>query len=254
MCSSDLELESQQLQLDRARALLEDQRRNEKLAADRRVERAAAEVLAEIADVQRALADARRALHKGERQQMADAGRVLSERQVTAQRLHDAAAGREPERPLLTSVAIDQQVWHAGLGRLMTVVSVDDRQARVRVRSGVLEQWVSLGELRQVRPTDPGYLKPKPVALPARATESPAARNDSDDSLVLRTPERSVDLRGQRVEEALTAADRLLDRAVVQQFPGVCLIHGMGTGAVCDAVRQWLKSHPHVDQIGRAHV
>ena len=80
------------------------------------------------------------------------------------------------------------------------------------------------------------------------STSSGAAAADFDDTLALRTPERSVDLRGQRVEDALVAADRLLDRAVVGNFPGVCLIHGMGTGAVRDGIRQWLRKHPHVQR------
>jgi DNA mismatch repair protein MutS2 len=241
------ELEHQQVQLDRARALLDDQRRTEKIAADRRIERAASEALAELADVQRELADARRALRQGDRQQVSEAARVLSERQVKVERLREAAAGREPERAGVDAVAVDQQVWHPGLGRLMRVVAFEPKQQRVRVRAGVLDQWVPLGDLRQPRPTDPGYERPKSPP-PAAVTPAPQAAEATDDSLALRTPERSVDLRGQRVEDALVAADRLLDRGVVGNFPGICLIHGMGTGAVRDAIRQWLRKHPHVQR------
>ena len=54
----------------------------------------------------------------------------------------------------------------------------------------------------------------------------------------------SLDLRGARVDEALDALARYLDDAVVAGMPQVTIIHGLGTGALRDAVRRHAADHP----------
>ncbi len=53
-------------------------------------------------------------------------------------------------------------------------------------------------------------------------------------------------LRGLRVEEALEKVDKYLDSAYLAGLPNVNLIHGKGTGALRDALRQYLTQHPFV--------
>ena len=59
----------------------------------------------------------------------------------------------------------------------------------------------------------------------------------------------SLDLRGARVEEALEALDRYLDDASLAGLNKVLIIHGMGTGALRDAVRAEAGSHPLVKAV-----
>jgi DNA mismatch repair protein MutS2 len=56
----------------------------------------------------------------------------------------------------------------------------------------------------------------------------------------------SLDLRGARVDEALDALSRYLDDASLAGLDQVLVIHGMGTGALRDAVRDMAGSHPLV--------
>ena len=56
----------------------------------------------------------------------------------------------------------------------------------------------------------------------------------------------SLDLRGARVEEALEALDRYLDDAGLAGLGSVTIIHGLGTGALRDAVRAAAAVHPLV--------
>jgi len=56
----------------------------------------------------------------------------------------------------------------------------------------------------------------------------------------------SLDLRGARVEEALEALDRYLDDASLAGLEKAVIIHGLGTGALRDAVRSRAGSNPLV--------
>jgi DNA mismatch repair protein MutS2 len=55
-----------------------------------------------------------------------------------------------------------------------------------------------------------------------------------------------LDLRGARVEEGIERLDRYLDQAARSRLPFVRIIHGRGTGAMRNAVRDLLASHPLV--------
>ncbi|HEX5014651.1 MAG TPA: endonuclease MutS2 [Candidatus Limnocylindrales bacterium] len=59
----------------------------------------------------------------------------------------------------------------------------------------------------------------------------------------------SLDLRGARVDEALDALGRYLDDAALAGLDQVLIIHGLGTGALRDAVRAEAASHPLVKSV-----
>ena len=61
-------------------------------------------------------------------------------------------------------------------------------------------------------------------------------------------PDR-IDLLGMRVAEAVETLDRFLDRAGLQGFHQVAIIHGLGTGALKEAVTAFLKGHALVASI-----
>lgn len=260
------DVEKQQRSLENARMLLEDQRKNEQKAADRRVEKLAAEALAELAKAGHELEEARRALKAGDRKQIEEAAKVVSSRQVQVERMQTDARGALTGKPRRTEANAaellpDTVWWHEGLGRLVTIVEADPRGERIRVRAGVLEIRSNLADLRKPvpgevrppqRPAERHDKRPdKKPAAPQRAVEGAAPLEGDeafDDAIALRTPEWTVDLRGERVEEALGEVDRMLDRAVMANATGICVIHGMGTGALRDAVRQHLRRHPQVER------
>jgi len=246
-------IEAQQLQLDRSRALLEDQRRLEKLAADRRIDKAAQEALLELAEVRRDLDKARRAMAGGDRKAMHEAGQALTARQVQVEKLKRDAASGLSGKPVRQPLAMQQMqpgkaVWHIGLARVVEVTEVDVRGQRVRVRAGALEVWATPGELREPLASDtPGRKPPRPVEAPRQQPSTARTPAEDEETLSLRSAERTCDVRGARAEEALVAVDAALDRAMVQNAPGICVVHGMGTGALRQAVQQHLKKHPQVD-------
>src|SRR5579862_3452223 len=88
--------------------------------------------------------------------------------------------------------------------------------------------------------------RPKPAA---GARPDPSAPGGPTSALRLdriRTVASSLDLRGARVEEALELLGRYLDDASLANLDRVTIIHGVGTGALRDAVRSAAASHPLV--------
>jgi DNA mismatch repair protein MutS2 len=61
-----------------------------------------------------------------------------------------------------------------------------------------------------------------------------------------------INLIGRRVDEAEQELEQYLDRAFLAGLPRVRIIHGHGAGVLRRAVREFLKSHPHVATIAEA--
>jgi DNA mismatch repair protein MutS2 len=55
-----------------------------------------------------------------------------------------------------------------------------------------------------------------------------------------------LNLIGQRVDDAIEASDKFLDRALLEGKQAVRLIHGYGTGTLRKALRDYLRKHPAV--------
>ena len=56
----------------------------------------------------------------------------------------------------------------------------------------------------------------------------------------------SLDLRGERVEDALERLAGYLDQALLAGADEAVIIHGAGTGALRRAIREYLAGHPRV--------
>ena len=62
----------------------------------------------------------------------------------------------------------------------------------------------------------------------------------------------NIDLHGLKVHEALPIVQKLIDRAIVADYERVSILHGVGTGALLQAIHKYLKSqsvvsHFHLD-------
>ena len=61
-----------------------------------------------------------------------------------------------------------------------------------------------------------------------------------------------INVIGLKVDEALDIADKFLDDAFLAQVNPVRIVHGMGTGALRQAIAGWLTKHPHVSRFESA--
>ncbi|MFW6250041.1 MAG: Smr/MutS family protein, partial [Alkalispirochaetaceae bacterium] len=65
-------------------------------------------------------------------------------------------------------------------------------------------------------------------------------------------PVAELDLRGQRLQDALKAVDEQIDRAVLSGMHRFGIIHGMGEGVLQKGVRSHLAAHDAVDSFSYA--
>ena len=176
------------------------------------------------------------ARHETARLAQASAARILEEAEHAAGAERVMAEAREAEELRSRSVEIGDQARVRGLGSEGRVLAFDGEWAhlefrgkRMRVRRAELEP------LAGGRKQEPGGRRPKDDK-----TERP--RESSG-------PTVEVNLIGQRVEEAIEAAEKALDQALVSGAAQLRVIHGHGTGRLREGLREHFRSHPAVEKL-----
>lgn len=160
--------------------------------------------------------------------------------QELAQQLQPAAEP-EDEAPLGEIVPGDT-VHVRSLGHDAVVLQLLPRQNKVRVRAGSMELDLASSDLARPRVSG-GKAARHQTRARARIEESSESN------------ERELKLIGLRVEEALDLLEPFLDQASLGGLREVRVIHGMGTGRLRQAVREYLGRNPLVDHFrpGEAH-
>ena len=139
-----------------------------------------------------------------------------------------APAPLQPEeRTLSGEVKVGDTVWIRGLNTTGQVMALEGDTAEVQV--GSFGVRVQCDELERRAPPE------------ASAPESAVVQVGPQSA-----PSVELDLRGQRVEETLPQVDKYLDDAFLAGMPFVRIVHGKGTGALRQAVREQLRAHPLV--------
>jgi DNA mismatch repair protein MutS2 len=165
--------------------------------------------------------------------------RRLDERTAPAQApARRPAATPEDEREEGVLAAGDT-VYVRTLGQRGELLSAPDAEGEAEVQVGSLKLRVNASDLdrlskRQARANEP----PPRIATPARSPEE--------------APELQLDLRGWRVEDALEEVETYLDNAALAGLSFVRLLHGKGTGALRQAIRQRLARNPLVKSFASA--
>jgi len=145
-------------------------------------------------------------------------------RRGNAPRPAAAAAARTTRRPL----QVGDQVRAPELGFQGTIESL--KGDRARIRKGTISLEV---DLRGLEPAD----------APTRG-KGGWQRAEQEDASCL--PERRLDLRGQRAEDAAEALDRFLDASILAGFETLEIVHGKGTGALRRCIGELLTADPRV--------
>ena len=194
---------------------------------------ARAEVQAELQAVREEIDRVRTRLGSGAPTQherfLAEAERAFQAKQEAARRLVDkveaetARLGGPPE--------VGDVVWvHSlqGSGTVRAVLS----ESEVEVQMGAFRLKVPSANIE---------IRERPQA--ETAIPNPRSHISAPPS-----PGIEVDLRGMRVDEALEALENYLEAAYLADLPWSRIIHGKGTGALRQVVRDALRNHPIIGQ------
>jgi DNA mismatch repair protein MutS2 len=221
------------------------------------------------ADALRTAEEERRRARR-ERDEQVRAARIEADRVVEDLRAELEQTRRALERETVTAGSLDAAVSRAEAiaGRLPAVDTVPPPPRseprdwkvgdRARSRSGGWEgriaaldkggrATIEAGGMRVLvdhEDLEPALGQPATVPDAARAAATTNAAGLRLERA--RSVASSLDLRGARVEEALEALSRYLDDASLAGLGSVTIIHGLGTGALRDAVREAVAAHPLV--------
>lgn len=161
---------------------------------------------------------------------------VNDERSALRRRLNEAedklGRGGEEEAPPPTRPAVaGDTVELVKMGTRASVLTVN-KDGSLQLQAGILKISAKQDEVRVV---EEQQTKKEANRIIQRAERTLRAAASSE-----------VDLRGMTVDEALGAMDLFLDNAMLGKLETVTVIHGRGTGAVRQAVRQHLKRSRYV--------
>jgi len=223
-------------------ARLEEERR--RLAAER--ERMLADGMAGFERARQALSrkvadELEAARRESSRLAQASAARVIEEAERAAEAERVLAQAREAEELRSLTVEVGGRARVRGLGAEGTVVAFEGDWAlldiagkRMRVKRADLEP--------AGRGTD--HRKSKAESRSKGTTAGPRVAVPPGRDIAGDTAE--VMLIGMRLEEAIDAAEKALDQAVVGGAARLRVVHGHGTGRLRDGLRDHFRSHPSV--------
>lgn len=149
---------------------------------------------------------------------------MIEERKKLTDSYHQESLKQEVEQRQKDVIEPGDDVDVLSYGQRGEVLSVEDDEAVVQM--GIIKMKVPLNELKKK--------KKEKIAKPvSRRIGKQAVK-------------RSLDLRGERYEEALVRLDQYLDQVLLSNYSEVEIIHGKGTGALQKGVQDFLKKHKKV--------
>jgi DNA mismatch repair protein MutS2 len=231
------------------RAAAEERRKAQQSRADtERIAREQAQRI--VAELQAELEAARRALERGNLTAPA-IDTILERSEERLARLPAAKGGKRgiagdsgaaaaPGPAGKPAWSVGDMARSASGGWTGRIAELDRSKRRATLEAGALRVSVDIADLEPAA-DGAGSAAAAPMTAGTNVAELRAARS--------RSVPMSLDLRGARVDEALSALDSYLEGASLAGLAKVTVIHGMGTGALRDAVRTDAAGHPLVKSV-----
>jgi DNA mismatch repair protein MutS2 len=154
------------------------------------------------------------------------------EAKVKMQTKIKAKAPTTPAKP--ETIAPGDKVFIPQFNTTGEVIALQNKQVEVQ-----------MGAFRSLVPLEGVALREK------AAPREPELELSSIKLPEVESPGMELDLRGQMTDEALLRLDQYLDQAFLARLPWVRIIHGKGSGALRQAVRQELSNHPMISSYRR---
>lgn len=222
-------------------------REEQRLTMDEEVRKARQEIARVIKNMQQGGGSAQAARDATEQMERLENNR----RNSPSNRLQGGRDGRTSKQFTAADISI---------GDLVIVAGLNDDEVEVVEKASGKEIVVALGRMKvKVKVRD--VVSVREAEASGGGSGSWESRKRSRDSskgetasvgggkkpLMMRTSANTIDVRGNRVEQATSKIDQALDRAL--GMGTLWIIHGHGTGKLRSGVRAFLKEHPLVSSI-----
>ena len=127
-------------------------------------------------------------------------------------------------------------------GQLVRVSSLAVTGRIIEVRADEAE--VLVGNIKLRRPlSDLELIEAAPIQLPQNVHVNVTMKH---------LEKNEINVVGRTVDEAVEMTDKFLDDAFLAQMSTIRIVHGMGTGALRQAISELLRAHPHVSHFESA--
>jgi DNA mismatch repair protein MutS2 len=158
-------------------------------------------------------------------------------------------APRRPKPPRLPppsthAIGVGDRVEVTRLGQTGIVTAIHQGRDEVEVQVGVLKTRVKHGELR--------FLGEGEKEAERETHNRTAATTVSAHRSIAASPGLELDMRGWRADEVAPQLERYVNDAYMAGMPFVRIIHGKGTGALRQVVREELSTNPLVSSFASA--
>lgn len=128
---------------------------------------------------------------------------------------------------------VGDHVFISRMGQNGVIIAVNERQAEVQV--GQVRMYVKFRDLEKLAPPQEKKAAVKSSAISYIGEAFHRSR-----------VARSIDLHGYTVDEALLELGYAIDDAFLNGVEEFAIVHGRGTGALRQAVRSYVRTHPQV--------
>ncbi len=155
--------------------------------------------------------------------QMGEMDELINPAELAENWDYDYKLPREPK--------VGDRIIIKGIGEGEVVETGD----KLLVKSGMLKTRVKLSDIMILD-------KPKEKAkTPRHNVYRTSSRADAD-------VKTEIDLRGETVDEAITQLGLFIDKCVLNNIEEIRIIHGKGTGALRNAVTDYLRTHSNISE------
>ena len=132
------------------------------------------------------------------------------------------------------TIKIGEKVMVMELNQEVTILEMPDKNKNVKIQMGLLKTKIKQNKLAVLNKT---LIKHEQKAKGVYKGNFEIER---------RNLSQTLDLRGFRVDEALDEIETYLDKASLVNLTPVYIIHGHGTGALKQVIRDYLSNSPYV--------
>ncbi len=159
---------------------------------------------------------------------------IINEAQKTEEKIEEETLPFENSEVLkMEDVSEGDLVFVKSFKRQGIIIQKDENRNKVVIQMGSIRATLSLKDISKTE-----------------AKELTKKQNPDDTQQKVEIPDVQVpmklDLHGYTVEEAIDALDKYLDSAYLVGLPFVYIVHGKGSGALRNAIMEYLRKRAHV--------